>query len=92
MVYSEQLFYSFCFSLHKIVDSEYSPENYKTLKINIGAIIKNPVMLNIVVDHLKTKKMCKNPAKKLLFIIRYVSDQYKTKEMCDNLFEKMVEC
>ena len=49
-------------------------------------------MLNIVVDHLKTKKMCKNPAKKLLFIIRYVSDQYKTKEMCDNLFEKMVEC
>ena len=32
----------------------------KTQKISIGAIIKNPEMLRVVPDHLKTKKMGKN--------------------------------
>ena len=41
-----------------MVDSEYSPDNYKSSKISIGAIIKNPEMLRFVSDHLKTKKMC----------------------------------
>ena len=30
----------FCFSLYKMVDIEYIPDNYKSLKINIWAIIK----------------------------------------------------
>ena len=44
---------------------------------------KNPEMLRYILDHLKTKKMCKNAVKKLPFIIRCVSDQYKTQEMCE---------
>ena len=43
-----------------MVDSENSSDNYKTLRISIGAIIKNPVMLTFVPDLLKTKRMCKN--------------------------------
>ena len=37
--------------------------------------MRNPEMLNLVPDHLKTKKMCKDAVKKLLFIIRYVPDR-----------------
>ena len=48
-----------------MVDSEYSPDNDKSLKISIGAIIKNQEMLRVFVDHLKTKKMCKHAAKKI---------------------------
>ena len=29
---------------------------YKSLKIDIGTVMKNPEMLNFVTDHLKTKK------------------------------------
>ena len=43
-------------------------------------IIKNPEMLGFIPDHLKTKKMCKNGAKKLLFVIAYVYDSYKTQK------------
>ena len=39
-----------------MVDSENSPDNYKTFKISIGAIIKNPEILKFVPDHLKIKK------------------------------------
>ena len=43
-----------------MVESESSPDNCKTLKISIRAmIIKNPKMLKFVPDHLETKKMCK---------------------------------
>ena len=49
-----------------MADSEYSPDNDKSLKISIGAIIKNQEMLRVFVDHLKTKKMCKHAAKKIL--------------------------
>ena len=53
---------------------KYSQGNCKSLKISIGAIMKNPKMLRFVPDDLKTKKMCKNAVKKLLFLIRYVPD------------------
>ena len=38
-----------------MVDSEYSTDNYKSSKISIGAIMKNPEMLRLVPDHLQTK-------------------------------------
>ena len=44
----------------------------KTLKICIGTIIKNSEILRFVPDHFKTKKMCKNAAKKCPFIIKYI--------------------
>ena len=46
-----------------MVDSENSPNNYKTLKISIGAIIKSPKMLKLDPDHLKNKNVCKNEVK-----------------------------
>ena len=61
-----------------MVCSEYSSDNYKFLLISIGAIIKNPEMVRFVLDHLKTKKMCKNVVKKLPFVTKYVSHRYKT--------------
>ena len=50
----------------------------KTLKINIGATIKDPETLILVPDHLETKKMCKHTVKKLSLLIKYVPDQHKT--------------
>ena len=66
-----------------MVDSEYSMNIYKSVRINIGTVMKNPEMLKFVLDHLKTKTMFKNAAKKLPFLIRYVPDQYKTQQICD---------
>ena len=57
-----------------MVDSEYSIEDYKSPKINIGVIIKIPEMLKFVPDHLKTKKICKYAVKKFPFVLRYVPD------------------
>ena len=51
----------------------------EVLKISIGAIIKDPKMLKLVPDHLKTNKMCKHAVKKLQFLIKYVPDQYHTR-------------
>ena len=65
-----------------MADSEYR-DNYKSLKISIGWIIKNPEMLRFVLEYLKTKKMCKHVVKTFLFVIRYASDRYKTQEICD---------
>ena len=62
-----------------MVDSEYSTNNYKFLKISTRAITKNSKILRLVSDHFKTKRMCKNTVKKLSFVIRYVFYQYKTK-------------
>ena len=59
----------FCFSF-----SEYSRDDYKSSKITIEAMMKNPEMLRLVSDHLKTKKMCKDAVKKLSFVIQYVPD------------------
>ena len=50
-----------------MVESEYSTNNYMSLKISIGAIMKNPEMLRLVPNHFKIKKMCKHKVKKLSF-------------------------
>ena len=39
-------------------DSEYSMGIYKSVKISIGTVIKNPEMLKFILDRLKTKKKC----------------------------------
>ena len=52
-----------------MVDNYNNPDNYKTLKISIGGIIKKPEMLKFLPDHLKTEKLCKNAVKKLPFVI-----------------------
>ena len=39
-----------------MVDSEYSMGIYKSVKISIGTVIKNPEMLKFILDRLKTKK------------------------------------
>ena len=66
-----------------MVGSEYSLDsNYKSSKIIVGAIIKNPKMLRMIPDNFKTKK-CKHAITKLSLVIRYVPDQCKTQEMCD---------
>ena len=57
------------FIIYKMFESEYSANNYKSLKVSIRAIIKNPEMLRFVLNHLKTKKMCKHTVKKLPFEI-----------------------
>ena len=56
---------------------------YKYLNISYATVIKNPEKLEHVPDHLKTKNMCKDAAKKLPYLLRYVFDQYKTQQICD---------
>ena len=56
---------------------------YKSLKFNIGTVMKNPEMLKFVLDHLKTKKMCNHAVKKLPCLLRYVPGRYKTQQMCN---------
>ena len=79
------VFTFFCISLYEMVDSEYDTDNYKYLKITIRAIIKNPKMLIIVLDHLETKKMqtFKHAVKNLPVLIKYVPDQYLTRKLFD---------
>ena len=60
-----------------MVDCEYNMDIYKSVKIRLGAVIRNPEKLKFVSDHLKTKTMCKHAVKKLPFLIRYVPDRYK---------------
>ena len=57
-----------------MVDSKYSSDKYKSQKIRIGAILKNPKILNIVPDHFKSKTMSKHTVKTLPFVIRFVPD------------------
>ena len=38
---------------------------YKSIKINIGRVMRNSEMLKLVPDHLKTKNMCKHKVRKL---------------------------
>ena len=76
-----------------MVDSEYCTDNYKSSKISIGAIIKNPEMLRLVSDHLKIKKlknkkikyqkMCHNAVDNYAHALRSVPDCYKTQKMCN---------
>ena len=46
-----------------MVDSEYSPDNYKSLKISTGSKVKYMEKLRFDPDHLQTKKMCKHAVK-----------------------------
>ena len=39
-----------------MVDSEYSMDIYKSVKISVGTVMKNPEMLKFVPAHLKVKK------------------------------------
>ena len=59
-----------------MVNSEYNMDIYKSVKISIGIVMKNPKMLKLVPDYLKTIKICKHAVKKLTFVIRYVPDQH----------------
>ena len=52
----QQLFFSFfCFNIYKMVGNMII---YKSLKTNIGTVVKNPEMLKFVPRHLKTKTNC----------------------------------
>ena len=53
------------------------------LNIDIGTVMKNPAMLKLVSDHLKTKHLCKHAVEKLPYLLRYVSDQCKGQKTCD---------
>ena len=48
-----------------MVDSEYSTGDYKSSKISIKEVMKNPEMLKFVPDHLKTKQICNYVVKNL---------------------------
>ena len=60
-----------------MVDNEYSIDTNKSVKINIGTVIRNREIIKLVPDHIKTKNMCKHAVKKLPYPLRYVADQYK---------------
>ena len=47
-----------------MVDSEYNMNVFKSVKIRIGTVMRNPEMLEFVPNHLRTKKMCKHAVKK----------------------------
>ena len=47
-------------------DSKFSTDDYKSPKNSIRTVMKNPEILKFIPDHLKTKKMCKNPVKNYL--------------------------
>ena len=53
-----------------MVDSDYSMNIYKSVKISIGIVMKNPEMLKFLHYHLKTKKMCQHEVKKLRYLSR----------------------
>ena len=46
-----------------MVDNECIPDKYKSLKISIGSIIKNPERLRFLPDLLEAKNMCKHAVK-----------------------------
>lgn len=48
--------------------------------------MKNPKMLRLVYDLVKTRKMYTNAGKTLLFVIRYVPDYYKPQEVAIKFF------
>ena len=66
-----------------MVESEYTTNINKYLKISIGAVMKYPEMLKFFPDDLKLKNVCKHAVLKLPFVIRYVADQFKTQKMFD---------
>ena len=69
-----------------MVDSEYSMDIYKSVKKSIGAVMKNPEMLEIVPDYLKSKKMCKHAVKKLPCLLKYGLINIRLNKCVINLF------
>ena len=59
-----------------MVDTKYITDDYKSRKINIGAVMKKTEILKFIPDHIKIKKMCKHEVKELPFVTRYVSVWY----------------
>ena len=47
---------------------------HKSLNISIVTVMKNTEIIKFVLDHLKTKKMCRHAVKKLPYLLRYVPD------------------
>ena len=74
-----------------MIHSEYTTDNYKPLKVSIGATIKTPEMLELIAVHLKTKVMCYDAVKKLSFLTRYFPDQCRTHQMCQRAILENVE-
>ena len=68
-----------------------SMDTYKSLNINIGTVMENPEMLELVPDHLKTKQRCNYAVKKLLELpvlknggmLEPVPNRDKTQEVCN---------
>ena len=85
------LFYFFCFSIYKMVDREYDMDIYKSVKINVGTEMRNPEMLKLVPNHLKTKKMRKHTVIKIPFIISMFPINIRLNKCVAKLFWKMVE-
>ena len=48
--------------------------------------MKNPEMLKLVLDYLKTKHICNYAVKKLPYLLIYVPDRYTTKKCVIELF------
>ena len=46
--------FTFFFTIYRMVDSEYSMDIYKSVKISIGTVTKNPGILKFIHDCLKT--------------------------------------
>ena len=58
-----------------MVDSEYNPYNYKSLKISIGAVIKNEeIFLKYCPDRYMTQKMCDKAFDACLLALKFVPD------------------
>ena len=87
------MFLLFKFSIYKTVDIM---DVYKSLNISIGTVMKNPEMLKLVLDYLKTKIMCKCAARKLPYLL-YKFTLFKflvnirLNKCVIKLFQKMVE-
>ena len=64
-----------------MADSEYSLDNYTSLKISIGAIIKNS---DLFLMTLKLKRSVKKAYENSVpnSLIKYVSNRFKIQEMC----------
>ena len=60
--------------MYKANASECSMDVFKSVKISIGTVMKNPEMLKYVPNHIKTKRLCENAVKKLPLVMRYVPD------------------
>ena len=45
----------FYFAIYKMVDSEYNMDVYKSIEVSTGTLMRNPKMLKLVPDYLKTK-------------------------------------